>query len=313
MRVRTTRVAISGSSGLIGGGILGQLSKTKEVTPIGRRKNCGIKVDFSRPESVKDIDLHGFDVVIHCAGVVDEDFKVNPTGAYIQNTLGLSAFVQRACECGVRDFIYFSTAHVYGPLIGSISEATTVNPLSDYAIAHYAAEQIIKSCSINKGIKALVLRPVAVFGMPIDLNAFDRWSLIPFSFPLEAVYAQRIVLRSSGEQRRNFIGTNDLALYVERFIEISDQFDPFTVINPIGSDTLSVYEFAVKCAQMYTRLTNQKCEVIRELTSGTNLQSRFSYESGNKYHKSLQSLDEYLINFIKMALDANKEGRKYGK
>jgi UDP-glucose 4-epimerase len=307
------RVAISGSSGLIGGGIHRQLAKTKKVTSIGRRRNCEINVDFSRPESVKNINLHGFDAVIHCAGVVDEDFKVNPISAYVQNTLGLSMFVQRACECGVRDFIYFSTAHVYGPLVGSISEITTVNPLSNYAIAHYAAEQIIKSYSINNGIKALVLRPVAVFGMPIDLSAFDRWSLIPFSFPLEAVYTRKIVLRSSGEQSRNFIGTDDLALYAERFIETSDRFDPFTVINPIGPNTLSIYEFAVKCAQIYTGLTDQKCEVIRALTSVTDSQPRFSYESKNRYHKSLQSLDKYLIDFTEMAIDAHKEGHKYGK
>jgi len=306
------RIALSGASGLIGGSVYKRLVVAKEVVRIGRRGNCAIQADFSRPESVTTVDLRGCDAVVYCAGVVDEDFKVDPAAAYVQSTLGLSTLVQRTLACGVRCFVYFSTAHVYGSLTGHISEETAVNPLSDYAIAHYAAEQIIRRHASNTDLKALVLRPNAVFGTPAYMGTFDRWSLIPFSFPLAAVYKQRIVLRSSGEQRRNFISTDDLAFYVEKFLESEDQFGSFTIVNPVGPETLSIHEFAVKCAEIYADLTGQKCIVTRPEPPGTDAGSDFVYESLNTYRQSVGSLDNYLIPFMEKVIADWKEGRKHG-
>ncbi|MFS8084479.1 MAG: NAD-dependent epimerase/dehydratase family protein, partial [Acidobacteriota bacterium] len=208
------KVGISGSSGLIGGRICQRLAGKIELVRLGRRSDCDIRVDFSQPDSVAAIDLTGCQAVVHCAGVVDEDFKTDPAAAYVQNTVGLASLARRAVACGVESLIYFSSSHVYGPLVGSVTEDTAINPLSDYAIAHYAAEQTLRRCSLNEGLKVLVLRPNAVFGLPAQVDSFDRWSLIPFSFPLQAVYKQKIILLTSGEQRRNFVGADDLGRIV---------------------------------------------------------------------------------------------------
>lgn len=312
------RILLTGATGLIGGTIYKTLSPSYEVIRLGRRSSCEIQADLSKPESLADLDLSGFLAVVHCAGVTDEDFKLNAAAAYIQSTLGLGSLIHRAITGKVRLIFYFSTMHVYGSQVGCISEDSPPNPLSDYAIAHYAAEQILRRHSSDDS-RVFVFRPNAVFGVPPAMDMFDRWSLIPYSFPLEAVYRQKITLRSAGQQRRNFVGTEDLAAYVQKLLgsESSIQKNglieaqPCTVINPIGRETLSVYDFAVKCAQIYERLTGKRCVVERPEPAKTEPGSDFVFRSKYSYHSAAMNLDEYLTTFIRRVLEDLKDGRTY--
>jgi UDP-glucose 4-epimerase len=291
-------VGLAGASGLIGGGMFARLFRGRKVLRIGRRKECDLRADFAKPESMAGLGLNGLEAVVYCAGIVDEDFKANPAAAYLQNTVGFSAFVRRVVECGVPSFVYLSSAHVYGPLEGHVHERSPVNPLSDYALAHYAAEQILRrNCGTGR-LQGLVLRPCAVFGMPESVETFDRWSLIPYSFPLEAVRDGVIVLRSSGEQRRNFISIDDLALYVEKYLDNRDDFVAFTIVNPVGPQTLSVYEFAQKCAAVASRLTGRECPVRRPASAASDGTADFAYLSDYPYHRSTDGVEDYLEAMI---------------
>jgi len=310
------RILLTGSTGLIGGTIYQRLSHSYEAVRLGRRAECEIQADLAKPESLAEIDLGGFAALVHCAGVTDEDFKSDSVAAYIQSTVGASVLVRQAVTCKVPKIAYFSSSHVYGPQVGRISEASPANPLSDYAIAHYATEQILRRHS-SSATQVLTLRPNAVFGMPGNMNSFDRWSLIPYSFPLEAIYHRKIVLRSSGEQRRNFVGTEDLALFVERFLTArgSDRNDEdkvhYTIINPLGQETLSVYEFELKCAGLHKDLTGEPCQVERPETSGQEQSSAFEYQSLNEYHPATMNLNEYLLTFMRRILEDLENGRRY--
>jgi UDP-glucose 4-epimerase len=195
-------------------------------------------------------------------------------------------------------------------MVGPISEASPPDPLSDYAIAHYAAEQVLKRCS-RQGVDVLILRPNAVFGVPVDIDRFDRWSLIPFSFPLEAVYKQEIVLLTSGVQRRNFISSEDLAAHVEKFLTAGST-NSFEVINPIGPETLSIYEFAQKCASTYTMLTGTPCQIKRPESHLSDGAADFTFASLNREYKAVHQLDEYLVLIIKRILGDLENDRRHG-
>jgi UDP-glucose 4-epimerase len=291
-------VGLAGASGLIGGGVFARLSRRRNVLRIGRRSQCEIRADFSQPASLADLPLNGLEAIVYCAGIVDEDFKADPARAYLQNTVGFSAFVKRVLDCGVPCFVYLSSAHVYGPLEGQLRESSPVNPLGDYALAHYAAEQILRrNCGTGR-LQGLVLRPCAVFGVPESIETFDRWSLIPYSFPREAVQNGAIVLRSSGEQGRNFISIADLALYVEKFLDDRGGFGAFTVVNPVGPQTFSVYEFARKCARTTTKLTGKDCPVHRPATSASDGAADFAYLTDYPYHRSTDGVEDYLEAMI---------------
>ena len=253
-------IALTGWSGLIGSAVLRALSGKHDIRTIGRSQNSDLVADLSQPTTISALDLGGCDAVVHCAGIVDEDFS-DPERAFRRATQGMAALVARASSYKLSHFIYISSAHVYGALVGKISENTPPNPLSDYAIAHYASEQILRRAT-GAGLCAAVLRPCAVFGIPPDVTNFRRWSLIPFAFPKSLIDKSRIELKSAGTQRRNFVGAEDVARAAAIWLNDASS-NPFEIINPIGKADMSVFAFARTCAEIAEQVTGKSATILR--------------------------------------------------
>jgi UDP-glucose 4-epimerase len=293
------RIAVSGTTGLIGFAVANALSLQHEVLAVGRRIDSQIPCDFSDVRSVRALNLSDIDAIIHCAGIVDEDFIENPTRAFESATQGMAEFVSQARAASVRRFAYVSSAHVYGHLNGKINENNAPNPLSDYALAHFVAEQILKRAT-SSSFQAGVFRPCAVFGLPKDPATFRRWSLIPFDFPRTAVNESKIVLRSCGDQRRNFVGTADIARSIATWLERSDNPD-FFLVNPVGKDSMSVWEFAKLCAELAGDVTRHPIFMSR--VEANPVGAQLDYESVYPEHHGDQDLRGVTTDLIKLLFD----------
>ncbi len=256
----SAHLAISGATGLIGSAVARRLSASGEIVTIGRRDSDHLRADFSDPASVEQLNLQGIDTLIHCAGIVDEDFT-NAARAFRQATEGMAALVARAKAARIRQFVYISTGHIYGPYVGRISEASPPNPLHNYAISHFASEQILRRAAGTE-FRAAVLRPCAVFGIPPDVARFRRWALIPFGFPRSAVHEGVIALASRGIQRRNFVGTDDIADAISLWMG-NEEKTPFTAINLVGKDSMTVFAFAELCGRIAEKVTGRACRITR--------------------------------------------------
>ena len=257
---RHLAIALTGGTGLIGSAVRNLLSESHPVVTIGRRRGADLVADLSQPDAVAAMDLSGCEALVHCAGIVDEDFT-NSERAFRQATQGMAALVARAKAAGIRRFVYVSSAHIYGRFTGVISEASTPNPLHDYAIAHFASEQILRRAT-TPDFQALVLRPCAVFGIPPELARFRRWALIPFGFPKAAVEDGVIALASRGLQRRNFVGTEDIAQQIKQWLCEKNE-NPFTALNCVGKESMTVLAFAEMCSQISEKVTGRKCRITR--------------------------------------------------
>ena len=310
--MKIMNILISGTSGFIGGHISQSLRDMYNTNSIGRSRDTHIKADFGSIESTRALDLKDYDAFIHCAGVIDEDFKENPEGAFQRSTHNFSLLLDKVVKAEIKVVVYFSTAHVYGQLKGVVREDSPVNPLSDYAIAHFAAEQILQRYTVKYGIKALIIRPMAVYGIPQSMSTFKRWHLIPYSFLLESIYNKRIELQTSGSQERNFVSIKDISAYVRTYLEQLDVFDTFTILNPIGNDTLSVYDFAIKCSNVYNKLTGNECEITRPHVSEDDMSRTFQYLTLNSFYSPCFRLDEYLDEFMKRLFGDYENNIVYG-
>ncbi len=303
------KVLLVGATGLIGASVDKKLSATREIVRLGRRAECDYQADLSKPETLKNLMFEDCEAVIHCAGVTDEDFKSRPADAFVQSSSGMNSLIQSAIKSKIKKFIYISTSHVYGHQTGIINEDSAANPLSDYAIAHYAAEQTLRR---NAGSfeSSFALRPNAVFGEPLLIDGFDRWNLIPYSFPLEAVYNRKIVLRSSGDQNRNLVATGDIADCIEKIVS-TNRAAPLAIINPIGRETISVYRFAQKTAEVYRKLTGNVCEVERPLQADAVQEEDFIYQTKYEFETEKADLETFLLKFISRILEDYKNGKRY--
>lgn len=303
------KIALSGATGLIGAALAARLSRSHTVSCVGRTPGADLHVDFQKPEGLAALDLDGFGAFVHCAGVTDTDFAEDRVAAYIQSTSAVAELVERAKTARVKRFVYVSTAHIYGPFVGRIDENSVPHPIGDYAIAHYAAEQIVRR-EASANFSTLILRPCAVFGLPLRMDRFDRWSLIPYSFPLEAVTKQSITLRSRGDQRRNFIATIDIAEAIVRFIE-APSVDS-RVMNPIGPDLISVWDFAQECARAYKCVTNEVCSIVRPAESDPDPGCTFDFQSLHPDSYWPTHIGSYVPEMIATLVEKAREGWSHG-
>jgi UDP-glucose 4-epimerase len=252
------RIALTGSTGLIGNALPARLAASgHQLVRIGRGTDADVRVDLAAPSPLPAGALDGCDALVHAAGVTDEDFA-DRERAFAKAGLGAGALLDAARRGGVRRLAYFSSAHVYGPLEGAIDESHPLDPRSDYARAHAATERLFLAAA--RGIAALIARPCAVFGMPPSLERFARWSLVPFDFPRQAL-AGRIVLKSSGSQRRNFVSTGGLASLLGGWLD--DARPGAMIANAPGPEEMPVFDFAALCARIAAEETGRACAIER--------------------------------------------------
>ncbi|MCB1782506.1 MAG: NAD-dependent epimerase/dehydratase [Alphaproteobacteria bacterium] len=257
------RIAFLGSSGVIGSAILNEISASHQITKFGKGEHNDKMLDIDRPQDISVSLFQGHEALIHCAGVRDEDFLESACKAYLKGTYASKKLFESAFDAGIRKFVYISSAHVYGSLSGTITELTPCNPVSDYAISHYATERILTRI-ITKAENeacAIILRPSSVYGMPQKLMSFSRWGLVPYKFPRLAVEDRKIrLLPGSNKIRRNFISTAAIGKHVANFL-LSKNAKGLTVKNPIGSCDSTIYDVALMCATAYSEVTQEKCLV----------------------------------------------------
>lgn len=293
------RILLTGASGLIGQAVHRNLSQDNEVITLGRSAHADVRLDLADMDRLNSTALPAADALVHCAGIVDEDFREDPVRAARMAMFGAGALARQAVAAGVTRLAYISSAHVYGPMLGHIDERSPPNPVSDYAISHYATEQVFRRYA-QREVTAAAFRPCAVFGALGDLDAFRRWTLIPFSFPREAVMDRRIVIRSTGQQRRNFVGTDDIADSVRRWLDASSS--AWQVINPVGDTSCTVFEFAQRCAAISDELATGSCIVERQQPNGPQAGDDFEYASTLQPTTARQSIDHFARGLMSQLL-----------
>lgn len=260
-------ILLFGSTGLIGSSVIERLSNGNYNLYSFGRKNCDYYFDL---ETVQPIELnHKSDIIVYCAGVTDEEILNDKERALKRNTVELIKLVDWAKKIGTYQFIYISSAHVYGDLNREINPKTNVEPRTLYAALHFFAENYIKSIFE----KSTIIRPGAVYGK--ISTKFDRWELIPFSFPKDLAINKKIIIRSHGKQWRNFISSNTIAEIIIECIEKSIS----GVINPVGFYSMSISDFAKFCIKTINQRKTNNSMLNVELLGQGDYKNKFKYIS----------------------------------
>lgn len=109
---------------------------------------------------------HPVDAIIHFAGsIVVPDSMANPLGYYLNNTVKSRALIDSAVRNGVANFIFSSTAAVYGsPDAEAISEDMATAPESPYGTSKLMTEWMLRDAAAAHDIRYTVLRYFNVAG-----------------------------------------------------------------------------------------------------------------------------------------------------
>jgi UDP-glucose 4-epimerase len=286
------KVLLTGATGLIGSAVYAVLAQCHDVVRLGRNlAHCDYLLDLADPGNKP---LPPCDALVHCAGVVDEDFRDASLERGSLILKGADYLAKAASMAGAKRAVYLSSSHVYGRQENRLDEGCVANPLSYYALAHYCTEQLFKREFSGAKQATLILRPNAVYGFLPDIRRFNRWTLAPFSFPLEAWARKTITLKSAGTQKRNFVSSLSIAQIIADWLE-----EPLTaqaaICHPIGGVTETIYAFAQRCVRVAAGITALDYDVKRPAEQAQPL-GTFEYVSsmGHGRHEGEGQLDDHL-------------------
>ena len=123
---------------------------------------------------VDAMDLSTFDAIIHLANIAnDPSVELNPYASWEVNVLATMRLVDRAARQGVRQFVFASSASVYGVKTEpDVTEDLELVPISEYNKTKMVAERVI--LSYGDRLVTTIIRPATVCGpstrMRLDLT-----------------------------------------------------------------------------------------------------------------------------------------------
>lgn len=109
---------------------------------------------------------HRVDAIIHfAASIVVPDSVRDPLGYYRNNTMNSRALLEVAVNSGVRQFIFSSTAAVYGnPQTAPVGEDATPAPMSPYGSSKLMTEVMLRDVGTAYDLNYVILRYFNVAG-----------------------------------------------------------------------------------------------------------------------------------------------------
>ena len=285
------KILLLGSNGVIGNGIYSSLINKK----ITRLNSEGYNHKLNKYRLSK---FEKCDYFIHAAGVTEEEIKkYGSKNAIKRATKSTVELLQFIVKRGCKNIIYISTLRLYSEKSFNLSEKKTRLLIDDnYKLCHFKTENIFKKISKKHKINYLILRPGAVYGFPFKKKKFNRLKLIPYSFPIELYFKNKIVLKSSGAQMRNFCYNQDIGKKILYWIKDKNRNN--TISNVSGDLTISVKGFAYLCLKTFQHIFKKRGQIIIPNNIKKKLIKRKLYVNEVIKTKNSGNIEKFLKNFF---------------
>ena len=170
--------------------------------------------------SWREKDFSGYDAVFHVAGLAHSDVG-NVTDEvkakyYAVNTDLTIETAKKAKADGVKQFIYMSSAIVYGDSAGigkdkHITKDTPTNPANFYGDSKVQAELGIMPLS-DENFKVVILRPPMIYGPNSKGN-----------YPILSKFARKLPAFPYVENKRSMLYVENLCEFVRLMVENEEQ------------------------------------------------------------------------------------------
>lgn len=171
-------ILVTGGAGYIGSHMVLELADAGERVVVLDNLSTGFRwaVDPRAVLVVGDIGdqqlvrgvvkKHDIEAIIHFAGsIVVPDSVADPLGYYNNNTAKSRALMEVAVETGVRNFIFSSTAAVYGnPKSNPVGEDAQPQPMSPYGSSKLMTEIMLGDAGRAHNLRYVALRYFNVAG-----------------------------------------------------------------------------------------------------------------------------------------------------
>jgi UDP-glucose 4-epimerase len=171
-------ILVTGGAGYIGSHLVHELADAGERVVVLDNLSTGFRflipgaVPFvsgstgDRALVAKTIREHGVTAIVHfAASIVVPESLADPLAYYRNNTMNICTLLDAANETGVKQFIFSSTAAVYGnPQAVPVREDAPTPPISPYGSSKLMSEIMLHDAGRAYGLRFVVLRYFNVAG-----------------------------------------------------------------------------------------------------------------------------------------------------
>jgi UDP-glucose 4-epimerase len=171
-------ILVTGGAGYIGSHLVHELADAGERVVVLDNLSTGFRflipgaVPFvsgstgDRALVAKTIREHGVTAIVHfAASIVVPESLADPLAYYRNNTMNICTLLDAATETGVKQFIFSSTAAVYGnPQAVPVREDAPTPPISPYGSSKLMSEIMLHDAGRAYGLRFVVLRYFNVAG-----------------------------------------------------------------------------------------------------------------------------------------------------
>jgi len=304
-------VLVTGGFGNLGSYIVKHLLNQEYTVTILTRKQKKtfknyeynvIECDITDLKALKSKLKYDFDYCIHCASF-NESFEKNYAKKSLDiNSVGTRNLLEALNISKLRNFIYFSTFHVYGLTEGIIDEDTELNPKTDYALTHLFAEFFLKQYGHINNLNFTILRLTNSYGVPTFKNT-NKWYLVLNDFVKMSFKNQEIVMNSNGKSKRDMICMRDVASIVLKIVKEKATNE---IYNLSANRSYSVIEIAKKVQRIYHKRYKKNIKIkvnkndsrVSEILSVKNnkLKSLINFEINDAIDDEIKKIFSLLEN-----------------
>ena len=171
-------VLVTGGAGYIGSHMVLALTDAGEKTVVLDNLSTGFPWAVSPKATLVEGDIgdedlvmalvkqHDITAIVHFAGsIVVPESVADPLGYYLNNTVKSRALMHAAVKSGVKNFIFSSTAAVYGnPKSLPVFETDEPAPISPYGTSKLMTEMMLRDSHAAYGLNYVALRYFNVAG-----------------------------------------------------------------------------------------------------------------------------------------------------
>jgi nucleoside-diphosphate-sugar epimerase len=195
------KVLVTGASGFIGRALCDRLAEKGDVDLVATVRNSlypvplkgSVKTKKLAPDTHWEDALDSVEVVVHTAARVHVMSGADNTDDYrrinVEGTLNLA---RQAASCGVKRFVFLSSAKVLGdntPPGRAFHAGDQPAPTDAYAASKHEAEIELARVAERQGMAVVTIRPPLVYGPGVKANflALLRWVHKGYPLPFACV------------------------------------------------------------------------------------------------------------------------------
>lgn len=278
------------------------LAKNKREI-LAEQKFTYISCDISNLEDCKaKLSEISFDYITHTASVNDMFVENYAALALEINTKGTRNILEAINKTQLKNFIYFSTFHVYGVSEGEITENSPLLARHDYATTHLFAEYYVKQFNLTHQLPYTIIRLTNSYGCPIDTET-SKWYLILNDLAKMAYEKGEIILKSNGTASRDFVWMGTVCTVMEKLINLPKA--PNDIFNLSGEQTFKMIDIAKYTQNAILRYANKAIEIQTNVddksiqsntlkVSSQKLKSIITYENQNMFEQEAENIFKLL-------------------